>query len=369
MASVLITPDRDRVSVAPGSSVEFAVTVQNLTTLVDQVTLRVDGIDARWVQIVPPFLPVFAQGTASARVIVTPPAHPAEAPAGAYSVQVSGASQERPGESASTVVTLDVQMTGDYQLRLDPVQSGDAPQERRYPLRVINGSNAVLLVKPSGRDRSDELWYKFDPFQLTVPPGGEAKLLVTARAKQMTVAQRAIAFTIAASGGYTLRDGGAVNAPPHEVAGQFAQGALATLIVAVSPAQAQGLLNASYQVRIGNPGAIPVNARLALSEAAEGLSYRFAPEQFTLTPQSEQQATLSVSAAAGLEPGGAPRSFDFRVAAAATDGLAQPGSAAARFTQTVPAKPIPWALIIGLATLAMIACFAIAFVIINNLPR
>src|SRR5512147_1059368 len=153
MASVLLTADNDRVTVAPGSSVEFNVTVQNLTTLVDQVTLRVDGIDGQWVQIVPPFLPVFAQGTASARIIVSPPSQPGQSSAGSYALRVTGTSQERPGESATVAVTLNVQLTGNYQLRLAPPQPGAAPQELRFPVRVINGANAALLVQPSGRDR------------------------------------------------------------------------------------------------------------------------------------------------------------------------------------------------------------------------
>ncbi|MBI5876504.1 MAG: hypothetical protein HZB53_02555 [Chloroflexi bacterium] len=369
MASVLLSANHDRVSVAPGSSVEFVVTIQNLTTLVDQVTLRVEGIDSRWVQMVPPVLPVFAQGTASARVIISPPAHPAEAMAGSYGVQVAGVSQERPGESAVTNVTLDVQLVGDYQLRLTTPQAGDLPQERRYPLRVINGANAVLLVHPSGQDRNGDFWYKFEPFQLTVPPGGEGTLVVTARAKQMTVAQRAVAFNVATTGTYTLRDGNAVDAAPRDVAGQFAQGALATLIVSVAPAQMRAPLTGIFQVRVGNPGPIPVNARLAVSEAAEGLSFRFNPEQVVLAPQSERPVSLSVRAAGMLAAGGAAHSYDFRVAAAATDGLAEPGAASAQFVQIAPVKPVPWALIIGLLTLALIACFAFAIVIVNNMPR
>ena len=71
--SILLSVDKKRVSVAPGASVEFAVTAQNLTTLLDQVALRVEGLNADWTQIVPPYLPVFGQGQATARVIVPRP--------------------------------------------------------------------------------------------------------------------------------------------------------------------------------------------------------------------------------------------------------------------------------------------------------
>ena len=39
-SSILLSIDRDRISVAPGASVEFVVKVQNLTTLLDHKRVR-----------------------------------------------------------------------------------------------------------------------------------------------------------------------------------------------------------------------------------------------------------------------------------------------------------------------------------------
>ncbi len=79
--------------VAPGATGELTVTVQNLTNLLDQVELRVEGIDPEWVQVVPPILPVFAQGQAKARVLVSPPLDPARVLAGAYRFRVVATTQ------------------------------------------------------------------------------------------------------------------------------------------------------------------------------------------------------------------------------------------------------------------------------------
>ena len=75
-SQTLLSVDRERVSVAPGASVELAVRVQNLTSLLDQVALHLEGIDPAWVQVIPPYLAVFAQGEASARAIIHPPRDP-----------------------------------------------------------------------------------------------------------------------------------------------------------------------------------------------------------------------------------------------------------------------------------------------------
>src|SRR2546423_2034329 len=134
-SSVLLSVEPDRVSASPGASVEFAVLVQNLTTLVDQVAIRVDGIDNTWVEIVPPFLPVFAQSTARARVIITPPVNGALAAAGFYTLQISGKAQESAGVEGQTSAVLEVQPAGDYQLKLGPGRAAGY-QETAYPLSV-----------------------------------------------------------------------------------------------------------------------------------------------------------------------------------------------------------------------------------------
>ena len=44
----------------------------------------------------------------------------------------------------------------------------------------------------------------------------------------------------------------ALNAPSHQIAGQFTQAAPAALMLSISPTQAEGALNALYELRVGN---------------------------------------------------------------------------------------------------------------------
>ncbi len=81
---LILTADKDRVTVSPGAQAELSVTINNLTALVDDASVTVNGIDKSWVQVVPPHVPVFAQGEASVRVIFQPPADPLHTLAGIY---------------------------------------------------------------------------------------------------------------------------------------------------------------------------------------------------------------------------------------------------------------------------------------------
>jgi hypothetical protein len=87
-AVILLSADKRRVSVAPGATVELNVTVENLSALLEQVTVSIAGIDPQWVQVVPQVLPVFAQSQATARVIISAPRDPARALAGIWPLEI-----------------------------------------------------------------------------------------------------------------------------------------------------------------------------------------------------------------------------------------------------------------------------------------
>lgn len=351
-SSVLISVEPDRVSVSPGASVECSVLVQNLSTLIDQVSLRVDGIDATWVQIVPPFLPVFAQSTARARVIITPPQNASLAAAGQYNIQVSGKAQESAGSEGQASAVLEVQPAGDYQLKLGPGRA-DGFQEISYPLSVQNGANAPLRLHLSGADKNDALWYKFEPFQLLVAPGSAATATLTVKAKKPSADRQTIIFAIHTAGEYQLHGAEGLAAPARQLAGQYLQAAPAALMLSVNPAQAEGLTGAGFTLRVGNPGAVAVTVQLSATSENPELSLRLNPALLSLGPQAEATARLEVEAA-GLGQAAAGRTLAFHVRAATTDGVAQAAESEGRFVQLVAArKPFPWLMIAILALAAL----------------
>ena len=347
MASpILLSVDPDRISVAPGASVEFSVLVQNLTTLIDQVALRVDGVDAAWIQIVPPFLPVFAQSTSSARVIVSPPNDFSLAAAGLYNLQVSGKAQENGGAEGQAAAMLEVQPAGDYQLKLGPGRAAGY-QETAFPLSVQNSANSPLRLHLSGADKNDALWYKFEPFQLMIAAGSAASVTLTIKAKQPAANRQAIIFGVTAAGEYELRGSPALAVPTRQLAGQYVQVAPAALMLSLNPAQAEGATGGAYELRVGNPGSVPVTVQLSAFITSRDHNdpapvLRLNPALLTLGPQAEARARLDVEAGARGAAGG-PHASTFHVRAVTSDGAAQPAETEGRFVQVAAApKPFPW---------------------------
>ena len=325
---LILTSDKNRVTVSPGAQAEVCVTIQNLTTLVDDVSVNVDGIDKSWVQVVPPHVPVFAQGEASVRVIFQPPADPLHTLAGIYPLSITGSLQEQAGEQAVTKVDLEIQFGGDYRTELGKGSSANN-QEAVFPFKVHNEANAPLNIRCSGEDPQNACWYKFDPFQFTVPPGSETTTTLSIRSRQQSQDIRKVVFTLETQGEWAVTGMSSVEAALKQVNGQWEQGALPVLGVAINPARIENASRGNYQLVISNPGLIPETVSLEGSPVSGQLSFQFSPAQLTLKPQSQGMATLTVSPTVANPAG--QTAIDFWVTAKSGSGKTRPGSAQATF--------------------------------------
>jgi len=356
MASqILLSVDQPRLSVAPGARTELAVTVQNLTTLLDQVALRVEGIDPSWVQVIPPNLPVFAQGSSQAQVIISPPRAPAQAVAGIYPLRVVGKAQENAGEEGQAATELEVQLVGDYRLALDSGET-DGMQQTVYSLRVQNDANAPLQLRFTGHDDAEALWYKFDPFQLNVPPGGQASASLTARAKELSSTPRALPFAAGTQGEYVLQGGPRTAAPAHQVAAQFVQGRPPRLKIALRQTHAEPT-RAEYEVQLTNPGPAALPVTLSAADERGALQIQIEPAQVSLAPGGAGTARLTVRPPLPTLP--AVRTVTpFRVTAQPGNAGMSAESADAAFVQAgAPAQPaFPWwiVIVVGLGIIAIV---------------
>ncbi len=368
---ILLAVNQRRLSVAPGASVDLAVTAQNLTTLLDQVAVRAEGVDPSWTQVIPAYLPVFAQGQATARVVFQPPRDPAAAVAGIYPLRVCGSSQEYPGHEGDATTELEVQLVGDYRFWLERADAHDH-QEAVYHVKVDNAANAPLQLQFKGSDPASALWFKFDPFQLTVPPGGQAAASLTLRAKNASPGERSLPFSLVAQGEYRPKDEAPVAAPAHQVAGQFVQGAPARLTLALLPPEVETPDGATFQVRVGNPGAAPITIQLSGADAQGILEFDFEHVQVSLLPQSEKTVETRVRLKAPPTPGGRTHAA-FTVTAQPLDSGASAVTAEATFEQRAPAAAearhwsMAWlvllaaAFLVGAIGLLLLAAYAIGF--------
>jgi hypothetical protein len=362
---LILSSDKNRVTVSPGAQAELSVTIKNLTALVDDASITVNGIDKSWVQVVPPHLPVFAQGEASVRVIFQPPADPLHTLAGIYPLQINGLLQEQDGDLAGTQIDLEIQFGGDYRIELGKSSSVNN-QEAIFPFKVHNDANAPLNIRCTGEDPQNAFWYKFEPFQFTVPPGSETTTQLSIRARQPAQDNRKTVFTLKAQGEWTITGMSSIEASLKQVNGQWEQGAQPNLVVTINPPGIQGS-SGIYQLVVNNPGPATETVILEGSTANGQLGFRFSPAQLALRPQSQGVATLTVWPLTANPGGQTP--IDFWVTAKSGSGRSKSASAQATYVHLVAAqaeKKPRWLIpVIVLVVCLMIICAISLLVILN----
>ncbi|MHB9032494.1 MAG: COG1470 family protein [Anaerolineae bacterium] len=362
----LLTAARERLSVAPGASVELAVSVQNLTSLLDQVALRLEGIDASWVQVIPPYLPVFAQGQASAKIVINPPRDSRTALAGSYPLKVKATSRVNPGQEGEANAILEIQLDGEYHCLLGQAEARNG--ETAYSLAVQNNANAPLTLHFNAHDAQEAYWFKFDPFELRIPAGQQSYVILSARQKQKSKAAESIAFTTTAEGAYELQGGSKISAQPCEVSGSISQQAPQTLRIDLQPNRITDTVPARYNLTISNPGTLPVNVNILANDPTGNLDLRCEPPQLSLAPQSDGQVQI-IAYPHGTLVAGQRLEHMFNVTVQPSDTGISPVSAEAGFIHSgnfTPVKPkIPW---LGIAIAAGVVLLVVVALIIM-LPR
>ncbi|MGB8645984.1 MAG: hypothetical protein WCF84_12160 [Anaerolineae bacterium] len=366
---LVLSFNQQRVSIAPGASGELTVSVQNLSTLLDQVALRAQGLNPDWVQIIPPTLPVFAQGQASARILISIPLDVNQAVAGLYSFTITGAMQENKGQEATTSAEIEIELTGDYQVLMEHGESVN-DKDARYPLKVQNSANAPLHLRLSSSDEGGAAWYKFDPYLLKVPPASQATALVTARPKIQDETEHVIKFSLVAQGEFLPQGGAAVAAPSQQVEGQFVQVPLpkkfARVHLSIQPPTVQAQAEATYEVTVGNSGDLGTRVHLSGMDKDQALIYEFeTPDNalLDLPPGKESRIKLTVHPAGPIKR---QETLPFRVTATPADGAE---SAIAEATY-VHHAPFPYTILIGaviMLCVGWIAIVAIAWFLIRPL--
>jgi beta-lactamase class A len=351
-------------TVAPGADVEAKVTVQNLTNLLDQVEIHIDGVDPAWVELIPLVQTFYPLAPATARILIHPPQDLAQSVAGIYPLVIRSRLQENAGQEGRTTTDLEIQLVGDYEINLVEKEAR-ATQEASYAIQVGNKSNAPLQLRLHGSDFAQALAYKFDPLVLSVPPANSGTATLTVRARQTVDQERTVPFSVSGQGQFMLNGGARVATASHETAGQFVQLPLPALAVWVEPPQIETTTKAKnqYEVHVRNPSPRAVRVRLTATDDSGNLDFQVKPSEFELAPEAESSATLIIDAKNW--PGPRERwEQALRVTATPAGNAVRSDTAEATLVQFNPEHPGP-SLLERLLTPALLALLALGLFVLG----
>jgi hypothetical protein len=198
-ALIRVALSQAELQIEPGQKGELLVTIQNLSEIVDQYSIEVDGLDPSWYTIPTSEVSLFPQDQERARITLHPPSAP-EAQAGKYDLMVRVISRENPTERTSVPAILEVLATLALEVGLSP-QRASSTGDGVFQVRLANPSNVDLTVDLSATDPEEGCVYRFAPQRVSVA-AGESKgitLRVSPKVKPPRGEARGYDFTVRAA--------------------------------------------------------------------------------------------------------------------------------------------------------------------------
>jgi hypothetical protein len=171
-------------SVEPGVAASVALEVHNDGTAPIKVEVQVEGLDPEWVAVPVPVIEVPGGESVTERMFLKPPREP-ESLAGTYPFVVKAKSAET-GEERLLPSSLEVKPFHNVSVDVQPRRGFVSPLSRTrqttFQVTVMNLGNVEHTVKLSANDHEELFSFEFDVEDLTVAPGAQRTVSVTATA-------------------------------------------------------------------------------------------------------------------------------------------------------------------------------------------
>lgn len=181
-----VTPAR--VTVSPGSPVILSVAVTNTSDVISGHSVRVLGVDPRWVEVSEDRLSLFPGGTGA--IIVTLKL-PAGLPAGQRRVSIQVRELTPPEDTTIVDVDLDLPAVNILDARMEPA-TVTAGKRASFGMLVENSGNTQWTGALSGSDEESKVKFRFFPSTLSLAPGEHAAVEVAVRARRRLFGQMVV---------------------------------------------------------------------------------------------------------------------------------------------------------------------------------
>ncbi len=177
--------DQELLLLTPGVPVTLRLMLANLGTVVDYLSVSVEGVPEGWIQGAEQAMPVTPGVPAPLTLIITVPSTP-ESAAGDYLVIVRARSSVNPNESATADGRWTVKPFVASSIALTP-RTATATASATYQVTVRNEGNVPARYFISADDAEQRLDYEFTQNDLTIDPGQAATVSLTVSASRRLI--------------------------------------------------------------------------------------------------------------------------------------------------------------------------------------
>lgn len=305
-AVIRVALSRRMLQIEPGQRGELSVTIQNLSEIVDQYIVQVQGLNDAWLTLVPPRISLFPQDEGQVTVKLHPPER---ARAGTYEFTVKVVSRENPVEFSTAQGTLDIAPIFLFDVSLTPQRKTTTGEDAPFSVQLSNPGNTDITLQLSAADPEDACRYAFDTDDVTLEAGGSTTVPLAVAPKHGAGDEgRMYRFTVRAA---------PIDAPEkaRTATGELAcEPQVVALGLSLWPPKRSAVGAGSFQVQLDNRGNTELDLTLQGTDPAEACAYRFEPPRVTLQAGGSRQVPLTV-APIGRPATDKPKLYDFMIRA------------------------------------------------------
>ena len=305
-AIIRVALSRTELEIEPGQKGQLDLTIQNLSEIVDQYLVTIEGFESGWVTASPERMSLFPQDQGPVVIELHPPE---VARAGSYDFAVKVTSRENPIEWSRATATLEVTPVSVFEIELSPQRKVLEGAETTFQVGIKNPGNVDLSLRLSASDPEEACDYHFDPAAVTVEAGSRRSVALTVVPREPSAEeQKVYGFVVKAA---------PANAPEkaRSVSGQLAVlPRVLSLEVGLWPETRSAIASGAYQIQLANRGNTKLTVDLEGTDPGEACAYKFEPAQVLLGAGESRRVGLIV-APYGKLPTEEPRVYDFSVRA------------------------------------------------------
>lgn len=179
---VAVAVEPERLQLPPGGRAEVTLTVTNLSHVVEQFVLHVEGVSRDWLTLREPSVNLFpgSQGRLALEVHLP---NGGAVPAGTQRLVLEVLPRGAPEDPAAVVLPLEVLPVGGLEAEITP-RLATGRRAGHYQVRLANRGNAEQVVDLAVVDpgHSIEAWLASD--RVVVPPGAAAEVALAVRPRR-----------------------------------------------------------------------------------------------------------------------------------------------------------------------------------------
>jgi hypothetical protein len=167
-------------TISPGEKAEVSVSLRNRGQTVDQLSLKIEGLDPNWYALPVSSVALFPNDQDTLKIVLNLP-EKLDSKIPSYKLQVTAASQENPQGTVSASIDIIIKSVPKAEISILPFKA--VGRKGIYQLIVNNPGSSELRIQLKAQDSLGKLNFVLQPDSISVPANGHIEASLSTQLK------------------------------------------------------------------------------------------------------------------------------------------------------------------------------------------